>query len=327
MRQTALSLALVLSVTTACGKREAAGRGSLTPDRSATSARIKPPGIAARVGNADITDAQVEEAYQRWLAERHAPPPDDPGQIASVKRSLAEGLAIEEALFRKAKALSLLPTPAELRVEVSKGRAQFASPEELDGYMASRKLTAADFEETIRRNMAIEKLFQHEVLSKHQPSDDETRAFYVKHMSEFYEDEAWRIAEIFVPFDGHQEEARKRIEEAQARIQRGEDFARVAAEMSSGPTKDRGGERGYLRRGGRLFLGDEQIFALQTGGSTPPIKSPNGYRIFKCLERRTPKQLTLDDSGVRKDCEEQLGQSRIDEYIRAVKVDANLRVY
>jgi parvulin-like peptidyl-prolyl isomerase len=73
----------------------------------------------------------------------------------------------------------------------------------------------------------------------------------------------------------------KKIE---ARLNAGEDFAKVAAKVSIGPEAHRGGDLGFITR---LIMPkplDKTIFNLPVNKISPIVQSSYGFHIFKVLE-------------------------------------------
>jgi peptidyl-prolyl cis-trans isomerase D len=91
--------------------------------------------------------------------------------------------------------------------------------------------------------------------------------------------------------------ARKKIEDAAARVKKGEDFAKVAAALSDDEnTKGRGGEIGFVSEG--LF---DEAFAkaalsLEAGQVSEPVKSASGWHLLKADEVVAARQIPLADA-------------------------------
>jgi peptidyl-prolyl cis-trans isomerase D len=89
--------------------------------------------------------------------------------------------------------------------------------------------------------------------------------------------------------------ARKKIEEAAARVKKGEDFAKVAAALSEDEnTKAGGGEIGFVSEG--LF---DEAFAtaalrLEAGQVSEPVRSASGWHLLKADEVVPARQVTLE---------------------------------
>ncbi len=89
--------------------------------------------------------------------------------------------------------------------------------------------------------------------------------------------------------------ARKKIEDAQARVNKGEDFAKVAQALSEDEnTKARGGELGFVAEG--LF---DEAFAkaalsLEPGQVSDPVRTPSGWHLVQAEEVVPAKLVPLD---------------------------------
>jgi parvulin-like peptidyl-prolyl isomerase len=70
------------------------------------------------------------------------------------------------------------------------------------------------------------------------------------------------------------------------RLQNGEDFAVVAADVSTDPgSKAKGGDLGWFPRGIMNAQFETAAFNLQPGQRSDVVQSPNGYHIIEVLER------------------------------------------
>jgi peptidyl-prolyl cis-trans isomerase C len=86
------------------------------------------------------------------------------------------------------------------------------------------------------------------------------------------------------------DEAKQKIADVRARVLKGEDFAKVAAEVSSSPSKANGGLIGPFSEADMSpqLLGLVQ--KMKPGEITQPIRTAKGYQIFK-LETVKPQAL------------------------------------
>lgn len=85
-----------------------------------------------------------------------------------------------------------------------------------------------------------------------------------------------------------EEEALKKIEEAKARIEAGENFADVAKEISDDPVAaEKGGDLGWLERENNQFPSEliDAAFSLEPGQLSDPIKTDVGYYLIQVEEK------------------------------------------
>ncbi len=67
----------------------------------------------------------------------------------------------------------------------------------------------------------------------------------------------------------------------------GADFAKLAAEKSTGPSKTQGGDLGYFTKGRMVKAFETAAFGLQKNGISDPIKTKFGWHVIKVTDKRT----------------------------------------
>jgi peptidyl-prolyl cis-trans isomerase D len=123
--------------------------------------------------------------------------------------------------------------------------------------------------------------------------------FYEENRARYEQKRKVRVRHVLarVPPGGDEAAARKRVEEAAARVKKGEDFAKVAAALSEDEnTKGRGGELGFVSEG--LF--DEAFaraaLALEAGQVSEPVRTPSGWHLVKADEVVPARSVSLEDA-------------------------------
>jgi len=83
-------------------------------------------------------------------------------------------------------------------------------------------------------------------------------------------------------------EAEAKAKAALARIQKGEDFAKVASELTQDPSgKANGGDLGYFTKDQMVPQFAEAAFKLDKGKVSEPVKSQFGWHVIKVEDKRT----------------------------------------
>jgi peptidyl-prolyl cis-trans isomerase D len=87
--------------------------------------------------------------------------------------------------------------------------------------------------------------------------------------------------------DADVERVRAEVEAAKARIEKGESFETVAAELSQDPgSQHNGGDLGFFARGQMVKDFEEAAFALAPGQMSAPVRSDFGFHLIKVEERQ-----------------------------------------
>jgi peptidyl-prolyl cis-trans isomerase D len=120
-------------------------------------------------------------------------------------------------------------------------------------------------------------------------SDAEIDAYYQENPSEFRSEEQVRARHILLQVNDQRsaEEALRALEAVRRRIESGEDFAAIAAEVSEDPgSGQRGGDLGFFGRGQMVPQFEEAAFGGQPGDLVGPISTSFGAHLIEVLERR-----------------------------------------
>lgn len=164
--------------------------------------------------------------------------------------------------------------------------------------LKSEGLTLADLRRNLERSMLVQQVQRVDVMDKLGVNDEESRAFYQQHKSEFTTPSEVTLREILIEVPAgdrgvnvaQDEEARARAEDTRKRLQAGEPFPRLAAEVSSAPSKANGGLIGPLKSDELAPQFQQVLEALKVGELTPVQRTTRGYQILK-LESRTETRI------------------------------------
>jgi parvulin-like peptidyl-prolyl isomerase len=121
----------------------------------------------------------------------------------------------------------------------------------------------------------------------------------------------------------------KRLESARARILAGEDFGRVAREISEDPEVERnGGEYTTSREALNTPELREALFSLPIGEVSPVLTTRQGYYLLKVLERTPAGKVPFEKvaSDIREHLLNQEVEKRLPEYFDKLKREFNVEV-
>jgi peptidyl-prolyl cis-trans isomerase D len=112
--------------------------------------------------------------------------------------------------------------------------------------------------------------------------------YYVEQLERFETTEDRHARHILVTVDGDDYAAAEAEAQAiYARVQAGEDFAALAAELSDDAgTKAQGGDLGWIARGSLVGPFEDELYALEVGQVSEPVETEFGYHIIRLDELR-----------------------------------------
>ena len=160
--------------------------------------------------------------------------------------------------------------------------------------LKQENMTMDDLRRSLERQMLMARVQQIEVMGKISVTEAEERAYYQAHSNEFATQSNVMLREILLTVAagegndpqkginvGLDDEVKKKAEQVRARLANGEDFAKVAAEVSDAPSKANGGLIGPIKRTELSESIQQAIAGLKVGDITPPMRIAQGYQILK----------------------------------------------
>jgi peptidyl-prolyl cis-trans isomerase SurA len=178
------------------------------------------------------------------------------------------------------------------------GEAEFAATLKSENITEAklRERYRAEIERLALRNRLLERMFPRKAVPA-----AEAEAYFKANGAKFPKFPAeLRLAVIQIPpapdsiTDG---KGRAAVLAAKKRIQAGEKFAKVAAEISDDPSsKNSGGDLGFFTQGTMDPAIDAAAFSIKLNTLSDPVRTPYGWHILETLERDTVKTARGRDS-------------------------------
>ena len=111
---------------------------------------------------------------------------------------------------------------------------------------------------------------------------EEVEEYYEQQKEDYRIPEKIRVRHILVKG----EEASEKIKEIKKKSKAGEDFESLAKELSQCPSKEKGGDLGFFKKGDMVEEFERVAFGLKEGQISRPVRSRFGYHIIKLEERK-----------------------------------------
>ncbi len=154
-------------------------------------------------------------------------------------------------------------------------------------------VSLSDLRKNVERQFIMSQVQRDEFGGKLQITEEEARQYYQANQSQFTEAATVTLREILIDVPtvtqqgkpminvGQDDEAGKKAAAVRARLAEGEDFAKVAAEVSSSASKANGGLIGPIATSELSQDLQKLLSTMKPGDITPPTRTAKGYQILK----------------------------------------------
>jgi len=261
--------------------------------------------IVAVVNSELVTAGEVQQRLTRARQESARSGARLP-QEDILRKQIVDALIDERVLVTNARDNGVKVEDAEVDRAVANVAVQNQLTEpQLRDRLRSEGIDYGRFRDTLRDQLAVEKMREREVLARIQVSDREIDVLVDQQRAAAGASTQYNIAQVLVTVpDGASEatvtERQARAEAALKRIQAGEPFAVVAREVSEDGNRANGGEIG-MRPAEKLpdvFV--EWVRPLAPGAVAPTLlRSGAGFHVIKLIDRRDAGALTITQTRAR----------------------------
>lgn len=212
--------------------------------------------------------------------------PDSSDKREVLEKEILESLITEKIVLQRAQALNLSISNTELERKLIDIRKDYGN--NFFDLLIAQNVRYEDWREELRKEMLWDKLVAADVNASIRISEDEAEDYFNKNPGMCKTQASVRAAQIVVG------DARK-AGQVKARLQKGEDFAVVATQVSTGPEAARGGDLGLISRETMPEPLDKTLFNLPVGKISPVVKSAYGYHIFKVMDIQPARTRPFSD--------------------------------
>ncbi len=242
-------------------------------------------------------------------------------QLSEIKKEVLENLIDSELLHQESQKKGIKVEEAAINEQLSILKKRFPSEAEFKSALSKMNLSEADIKFQLKREMTIQQFIDKQFGQKVTVSDEEIKAYYDSHQNLFKQPEQVQASHILIKVDPQAEEsqkaeARKKIENIQQKLQKGEDFAALAKEFSQCPSSTKGGDLGYIRRGQTVKPFEEAAFALGPGKVSDIVETRFGYHLIKCIDKKPETTIAYQDT-----------KDRLGQYLKQEKVQEEVNLY
>lgn len=273
----------------------------LAPGSGVTWAQSAPAQAAARERNGDyivaivnqelVTAGEVDARLQRVRADATRSGAKLPAD-SSLRQQLMDALIDERVIISHARDSGMRVEDPEIDRAVQSVAAQNqVTPEQLRERLRTEGVDYARFRANLRDQMLIERVREREVYGRIRVPDADIEAYLASQRQAAAVDAELNLAQILVTVPEGADasvvaQRQARAEAALARVRGGEDFAKVARELSEDGNREKGGEIGSRPASRLPDLFVEAVRELGNGDITPKLlRSGAGFHVLKVVQR------------------------------------------
>jgi peptidyl-prolyl cis-trans isomerase C len=243
--------------------------------------------VVATVNGKSITRQQLDEASANDLRMLQAQGQQlTPDQTLGFQRQVLGKLVDQELLDQAAGGATITDLDKKIEAQIAEIKGQFPTEKEFNDRIAKAGRTQEQFRSDVTSGVRLKEFVEQQFGSKVQISDDKIKAFYDENPQYFQAPATVRASHILVavPADATDEvkkAKRAAIDAARARVLKGEDFAKVAGEVSDCPSKQNGGDLDYFGKGQMVPEFEKAAFGMKDGEVSEVVTTQFGFHVIK----------------------------------------------
>jgi parvulin-like peptidyl-prolyl isomerase len=250
-----------------------------------------PKFIVAEKGDWTITRQQLNDEMNNVLQQNHKTTADiGPAKMPLFETEMLDNMVLKKLILAHAASLPAADVQADEATALQQVKSQFPSDQEFQDKLKATGMTLDDLKAKIHETILIRKTLQKEAFQNIEPTDAEINDFYLKNPDQFQIPAKIRASRVMILVDDKTSPAdkiarKKAIDQARARVMKGEDFSKVATEVSQDRySAPKGGDIGFFQKGENEANFDDVAFQTKLGDVSPVFETPLGYQFIKVTD-------------------------------------------
>ena len=181
-------------------------------------------------------------------------------------------------------------------------KAQFPSEDKMNEELKKNNQTLDKVKENIRTSLKEQQWIESQLGDKIAVTDADAKDFYDKNADKFQVPNEVRASHILfaVPQDAKPDavaEKEKLAKKTEDRIKKGEDFAKLATELSDDPgSKATGGDLNFFTHDRMVPEFADAAFKMKVGDVSDPVKTQYGFHIIKVTDKKDARTVPFDEA-------------------------------
>jgi parvulin-like peptidyl-prolyl isomerase len=259
--------------------------------------------IVAEKGDWTITRGQLNAEVDNFLKQKHATR-DMVGaaNMPYVDSGVLRRMVLRKLLLDKAATMQLKDVDKETAAQIDAVKQSLPPGQDFDTQLKAAGMTQADLTQRVHDAVVVQKVVEAEAFKDVVPTEQEIDEVYNAHKDAFHVPPTVRASRVLILVgEGDSAEVKadkkKAIDAARARVIKGEDFSKVAMEVSQDRSSaPKGGDMGKFARGTNEAGFDEYAFGTKVNSVSPVFLDSLGYQFIKVTDSEPAGTVSLADA-------------------------------
>jgi len=252
-----------------------------------------PKFVVAEKGNWQITRGELDKEIGSYL-QQHQMTMDQVGLANRPKLEtfMLDNMVLKKLILEKGAAMQLKDVDADTQKQIDAIKSRVPPGDNFADELKKVGLTEDELKQRIHDQVIISKVMDAEAFKNSAPTEQEISDFYTKNKEKFNTPPQMRASRVLILVDEKATPAekaakKKLIDKAHDRVVKGEEFSKVATEVSEDKySAPRGGDIDWFRRGQNEPQFDDIAFNTKTGTVSAVFETPLGFQFIKVTDSK-----------------------------------------
>lgn len=329
---------LFVSIAAAAGKEEKkseAPPAARPAETSAAKTAEKPESPVAAVVNGTEISRKSLDRELTMVTHRLNSQGQQIGkeQLDKVRSNVLNNMIDRELLYQDAVKNGIKVDGKAVDAQLDKMKKNFSGEEEYQKALKMMNTSEADLKANITQGMVIQQLIETKVTPQIRITDAQNKEFYDTHPEWFKKPEQVKASHILIkaePSAGEADKAtaRKKIEEVQAKLKKGEKFDALAKQYSECPSSEKGGDLGYFSRGQMVKPFEDAAYAMKPGDVSDIVTTQFGYHLIQVTDKKPESTTAYEEAKdkIGNHLKQEKMMEGVNAYIQKLKAEAKIQV-
>ncbi len=296
-----------------------------------------PAGIVAEVDGKQLTEAKLEQDYQRMygLLKQKLPEDKFKEEAPKIKSRLVTDFIMVTLLGNEIAKRNIKASDKEVETEINNLKASLKPGATIEEQLKKSNATYEQLKQDTAFGIKVSKLVKQYGGAKLKPKDKDIKAFYNQNRDKFNLPERVHARHILISVaktddDKAKAEKKAKAEDVRAKLVGGADFAQLANLFSDCPSKKYGGDLGTFPRGQMVKAFEDAAFSQNVKDIGPVVQTDFGYHVIQVLEKFPAGMKPLDAEAKKMISQHLERQNQISAYqklLQQLRDKAKIAVY